>query len=129
MRCTDDAFAREASALQDAVADYFGGLYHGDVERLRRVFHPAVILRGEIDGQPSARALDEYLEVVRARKSPESLGEPFRMRVVSLERVNGIAVVRVFCPMFGYRYHDVLTLQKLEGAWRIVGKVFTHVPD
>ena len=129
MECVDDAFARESAALQAVVADYFGGLHHGDVERLWRVFHPAAVLRGEVDGQPVERPLAEYLEGVRTRKSPASQGEPFRMRVVSIECLNGIAVVRLFCPMFGYRYHDVLTLQKLEGAWRIVGKVYTHVPD
>jgi hypothetical protein len=102
MKQTDPQFEAEASAIQAVVADYFGGIHHGDVERLRRVFHPSATLYGDVNGQTYLRPLEDYLAVVTHRKSPQQLGEPFRMRIMSLERVNGIAIVHLHCPMLGF---------------------------
>jgi len=127
MKNTDPQFGTEANAIQAVIADYFGGIFHGDVERLRRAFHPSASLHGDVNGQPYFRPLEDYLEAVRNRKSPHDLGETFRMCIISLECLNGIAVVRLHCPMLGMNYYDYLALNKIEGQWLIVNKLFTHV--
>lgn len=127
MKQSDSQFETEANAIQAVIADYFGGIYNGDVEQLRRIFHPQTQLFGDVNGQPYYKTLPDYLAAVGARKSPARLGEPFRMRILSIECVNGIASVRLRCPMLGFNYQDILALCLFEGRWQIVSKLFTHV--
>ena len=107
--------------------DYFGGIYAGDVERLRSAFHPTAVLWGEIKGQPYHRRLDEYLLAVSNRKSPQELDEPYAMQPISIEVHGRIALVKARCPMLGFDYFDLLSFLHQDGRWAIASKVFTHV--
>jgi hypothetical protein len=106
--------------------DYFAGLYDGDVERLRAVFLPTAVLWGDVKGEPYYRSLTDWLNGVRNRASPRSLGEPFAMRAVSIAVEGSVAVAQVRCPMLGFSYVDFLSLVEREGGWFVAAKVFTH---
>lgn len=116
----------DRNGIEELLAEYFQGLYRGDVERLRDVFHPQAFLVGDIEGRPYFKSLAEYLEIVRSRRSPEAVGEEFRMEITEIEVLNGIAYAKVHCPMLGFDYRDFLSLAKTEERWRIVNKLFTH---
>jgi hypothetical protein len=77
-------------------------------------------------GEPYLHPLDEYLQLVGQRQSPQQRGEEFRMRVLAVEVPGEIANVRVHCPMLGFNYYDYLALVRHHGQWRIVNKLFTH---
>jgi hypothetical protein len=109
---------------------YCDGIYSGNVEQLRSAFHATAILWGEVKGQPYYRPLDEYLTVVRNRKSPQALGESYGMKVLGMEIHGNIALAKVRCRMLGYNYTDVLSLLYQDNRWGIVAKLFTHIePD
>ncbi len=112
--------------ILDVLDDYFGGIYSGDVERLRSAFHPSAVLWGEIKGKPYHKALDDYLDAVRNRTSPQALSEAFRMDAISIEVHGAIAFAKARCPMLEFDYVDLLSLLNQDGNWRIVAKVFTH---
>lgn len=116
------------AAVLSVVDAYCKGVFTGDVELLRSVFHPKAALFAEVRGQPYYRPLAEYLAVVAARQSPEVLGEPFGMKPLAVEVTHEIALAKVHCPMFDYNYIDYLSLVRWDGEWRIVNKVFTDVP-
>ena len=115
------------SQILGVLDDYFGGIYTGDVERLRSAFHPSAVLWGEIKGKPYHKALDDYLDAVRNRTSPQALGEAFRMEAISIEVQGAIAFAKARCPMLGFDYVDLLSLVSENGTWAIVAKVFTHI--
>lgn len=106
---------------------YFDSLFTGDVAGLRGVFHPQAALFGEVKGAPYYRTLDDYLDAVGKRQSPQALGEPFRMQVLAVDVQGPVANARVSCPMLGFDYVDFLNLVRLDGQWRIANKTFTHV--
>lgn len=108
---------------------YFQGVYRGDIAQLRAVFHPDAQLFGEIRGQRYHKRLDDYLDVVSSRKSPQDLEEPFLMKPVTVEVMHNIAFAKAQCPMLGFNYVDYLSFARTEGTWRIVSKVFTDIPD
>jgi hypothetical protein len=94
-----------------AVMDrYFESIYQGDTDVLRSTFHPRATLSGEVSGQPYFKLLDEYLEVVKNRKSPKNCGEPFAMKTLAIEILDHIAFVKAHCPMLGFNYFDYLSL-------------------
>lgn len=111
-----------------AVDAYCRGVYHGDVDLLRSVFHPKAALFAEVRGEPYCKPLDEYLSIVANRQSPQTRGEPFLMKPLSLEVTHHIAVAKVHCPMLGFDYTDYLSFVREDGRWRIVNKLFTDVP-
>lgn len=116
-------------AIRKQVERYFDGLYRGDAGLLREVFHPRAALSGVVKGEPYHRELEDYLAVVARRASPESLGEPRRMSVLSLETLGSIAIAKAHCPMLGFNYVDALSLLHEGDEWRIIHKLFTHVPE
>lgn len=107
------------------VETYFHGLYEGDVEALRRAFHPRARLTGVVQGKPYERALDDYLAAVAQRVSPKARGESRAMHVVGVDRVGHVASVRARVPMLGFDYVDFLSLVCEGGQWSIVHKNFT----
>lgn len=115
---------QEVSTL---LKNYFDGLYKGDVDLLRSVFHPEAQLFGEIRGKAYRNSVDGFLTAVGGRKSPHSLGEPFAMEVLELQVKNQVAHVRARCPMLGFNYLDFLALVNDGQRWQIVNKTFTHV--
>jgi hypothetical protein len=115
-------------AILAVLADYFTGLYTGDTALLRSVFHPDAALFAEVAGQPYHKRLDDYLAGVEKRQSPEELGEPYQMKVLSVDVTHGIATARVHVPALGFNYTNYLSLVRHEGVWVIVNKVFFDVP-
>ncbi|WP_082551476.1 nuclear transport factor 2 family protein [Massilia sp. Root351] len=111
-----------------AVAEaYLRGVYEGDSAALAALFAPEAQVYGDIDGQPYFKTIAAYLAGVASRASPQSLGEPYRMRVLSVDSMGSIATVRLHSPMLGFNYHLYLTLRLADGAWRIVNKTFAHL--
>lgn len=125
---TMSAAACADTDLAELLHAYGNGLFDGDVERLRVLFHPRAMLYGEVRGQPYCRTVADYLDVVAARQSPRALGKPYGMSVLSVEVVHTIARARMRCVMLGFDYTDYLSLVNEGDGWRIVSKVFTEPP-
>jgi hypothetical protein len=126
-RKTMSNYSDNATAVAAVLSTYFDGIFNGDAELLRSAFHPQALVAGDINGQPYFKNLDQYLDGVKSRKSPYELGETFRMEVLAIEIINSIAVAKVHVPMFDFNYYDLLSLNKINGAWVIVNKLLTNV--
>ena len=122
-----NSYNENAEAISSVLANYFKGVFKGDVELLRSIFHPQSLVSGDINGQQYFKSLDQYLDGVRNRKSPQSLDETFKMEILSIEIINSIAVAKVHLPMFEFNYYDLLSLSKIGGRWVIVNKLLTNV--
>ena len=120
----DDRTDPETAAIEALVQDYFLGMYEGDVERLRRIFHPQCWLFGENRGGRHEFPLSGFLDQIASEPVPKAEGEPFDMRLVSVDRTGSVAVAKVEVRYQGRRYTDYLTLQKAAVDWSIVGKLF-----
>lgn len=110
-------------AVMHIVSEYFHGLYHGDVKRLRKIFHHDAYLKA-----PNLRrCLEEWLLAVEQRASPESLAQDFKCRLLSIEIIKDQAMVKLECPLFEHSYVDFLGLLKENGQWLIVNKMYTDL--
>ena len=111
------------AAIHDVLLDYFDGLYEGDVEKLKRVFHPDARLKAP--GYRKTR--DEWLDAVAHRPIPRDEGFAYRFHVMSAEIVGEQAMVKASVPLPAADYVDFLGLLKEGGTWKIVDKIFTAV--
>lgn len=117
----------DREVLLDLLQRYFDGLYRGNAELLRGVFHPQARLFGEVKGQILLRELEPYLQLVASRRSPMQGGEDQCMKVLALQMHGAIAVATVQCDMLGFHYVDQLSVLKQDGRWSIVNKLYTHL--
>ena len=88
---------QEQSALQAITAtiqDYFEGMYHRDLARLRKAFHPTACLYGHYKGTFARIPLDEWLKAVESRPVPAESGEAFDMRIVATDVTGQVATLR-----------------------------------
>lgn len=110
-----------------AVIDhYFQGLYHGDLDRLRIAFHPKAKLYGYRDDKFSELDLDTWLAKVSTRPIPAKNGEPFEMKVESIDLSGKVGNVKVQDLYMGLRFTDYLNMVKVEERWQIINKTFHH---
>ncbi|RIV36666.1 nuclear transport factor 2 family protein [Flagellimonas lutimaris] len=116
-----------SNEIKTVVSHYFQGIYNGDIDKLKNVFHLQTLLFGDIKGEPYFKTVTDYIEGVKSRKSPADLGEEFKMEIPSIEIMGDMATVKAHVPMLGFNYHDFLSLSLVPGEWKIVNKLFTHV--
>lgn len=117
----------KANQISKVVKNYLDGVYYGNVKLLQNSFTENAFLFGDIKGDSYKKSLEEYLEGVKARKSPEELEEPYKMEILGIEVMGNVGVAKVHLPMLGFNYYDFLSLCLVDGEWKIVNKVFTHV--
>ena len=120
-------YTDNSRAVAAVLSNYFNGIFNGDSDLLRTIFHPQALIFGDVEGRAYFKNLEQYLEGVKIRTSPSELNETFRMEILSIEIINSIAIAKVRVPIFGYNYYDLLSLNQIKGRWTIVNKLLTHV--
>lgn len=114
-------------AVIESLGRYYDALYYGDIERLRRAFHPAATYATASSGELLQLDLDAYLPVVAARASPASQGDPYGFALEAIEFAGPTtALARMRSSMLDKRFVDVLSLLNVDGEWRIAAKVFHY---
>lgn len=120
-------YTEKTKRIEQVIRNYFEGIFTGNVQQLRDTFIPTAYLHGDIKGADYLKSVEDYLNGVANRKSPKDLKEENRMEILSLEVLGKVAVAKLHVPMLGYNYYDFLSLAEIEGKWKIVNKLFTHV--
>jgi hypothetical protein len=118
----------DSFAISQALESYYiKGIYEGDINTLKKVFHPGTLLFGDVEGLPYAKTLDQYLDGVANRQSPKDSGKPFSADILSIKVVNSIAFAEVMLKMYEFNYHDLLSFHTVDGKWLIVNKMLSDV--
>jgi len=122
---TGEFGASEFESVMTLVQDYFDGLHHGEVSKLRAIFHPDAFLKA-----PGLRRnLEQWLDAVARRPVPDQQGRPYDFKLLSIEIIKDQAMVKLECPLFDHFYVDYLGLLKENGRWLIVNKMYTDLQE
>jgi len=103
--------------------DYFDGLFEGDVEKLRSIFHDDAFLKGN----NYRKTRDEWLEAVANRPVPRDERMQYNFNIQSLEIIGDQAMAKVDAPLLAAHFIDFLGLLKEDGQWKIVNKMYTII--
>ena len=117
------SYQADYEAINAVLNDYFDGLFEGDVEKLRGVFHDDAWLKGN----NYRKSLDEWLEAVAARPVPKAEGMSYNFNIMSLEVIGDQAMAKVDVPLLAAHFIDFLGLLKEDGSWKIVNKMYTII--
>ncbi|CAL2101713.1 Nuclear transport factor 2 family protein [Tenacibaculum sp. 190130A14a] len=113
--------------IETLINTYFEGIFYGNVSNLLTCFSNDATLYGDINSIEYIKNLNEYIETVKTRKSPNDLGETLNMSIMGIDILGKAAMVKLHVPMLGFNYYDYLSLFKIQGKWKIVNKLFAHV--
>ncbi|WP_337658564.1 nuclear transport factor 2 family protein [Sphingorhabdus sp. Alg231-15] len=124
---SDNMFPSRMIDIWAALETYFDGLYYGDVETLRSVFHPKATYASPASGPLLIKTMPEYFELVAKREPPSDRKEDRVDEVVSLDFAGSKMVfARVRCAIGEKHFTDFLTLILVDGRWQILSKVFDY---
>ena len=122
---------KEANAIdliQQTIQLYFDGLYHSDVEKIKKAFHPSSQVSGFFDGNLSIMPLNQFVNFLKATPPPSETGEEYDMKIVSMDITGNEAIVKVEDLYLGLRFTDYLSLLLIDNSWVIVNKVYYYQP-
>lgn len=118
----------EEAAIKIAIEQlYFKGIYEGNTQLLKEIFHKDALLFGDIKGVPYYKTAAQYIEGVGNRISPEKSGKDFKPTIISIDVINTIATAKLNVKMYDFNYYNFITFYKIDGKWLIVNKTLTDV--
>ena len=105
---------------------YFEAAYTGNTTQLRSIFDSAAHIIGYDHGTFTRQTLDEWMLEIQGLPKPSEQGEPFDMKVVTVDASDTVALVKTSELYMGLRFNDFMTLVKFEDGWKITHKAFRH---
>ena len=121
-----DVHVQEREAIANAIQLYIDGVSKGDAAKLAEGFHEQAWMFGALGGQRYDVPIGQLAEM--ATSQPLDSDGRFEARITSIEQDGDIARVRLEedgC-WGSVSFVDYFTLAKVDGAWKIVNKTFTH---
>lgn len=118
--------ASEEEADEDAIRAviqlYFDGIIQYDEAALRKAFHPkASVIGTTSDGAQEWEPFQEWVVYTRG-DAPDPAGRV--NTIVSIDITGRAAVVKTDLNWPSAHYTDYLSLVKIDGAWKIVNKIW-----
>jgi len=116
----------DEAAIRGAVANYFRANDEGKAELLYRAFQPSLVMYSvKPDGALTGLELSRWA----ARFSDAPAAKPALKRSIEwLEMHGDAASVETLSVFDDHQFRDFLSLLKVQGRWRIVGKVYVSQP-
>ncbi len=114
--------------IAQTVVMYCDGMYHGDIEKLKKAFHPDACIIGYFQGDLLYDSRDEFLEFVTGLPAPASTGDKYEKQIVSMDVTETIATAKITEFYLGLHFTDYMSLVKVDGDWLIVNKTFHYDP-
>lgn len=112
----------ELEQITMTLMDYIDGTGNGEIDRLKRAFHPDFNLY-TVTAEDSLRVRSgkKYISNFTEGEKNSRVG-----RIISIDYENNAAVAKAEILIPGYKvYTDYFLLLKYEGSWKIVHKSYT----
>jgi protease I len=113
--------------IEAAIRLYFQANENNDAAALARAFHASTVMFWT-DAQGRATSQGQYGWRTRLRAPETPKQRASERRIVWVEALGDSAAAAVVSRLDGRELHDFLTLLKIGGEWKIVGKVFSNRP-
>lgn len=119
----NDTNQSDFKQITQLIETYFNGLYNGDTQLLDNLFQDESWLITP-HGRRSKR---QWLKDVANRPSPKELNQDYLFSILAVDIISDQAMVKVYCPMFEFKYVDFLGLVKSDDKWLIASKMYTDI--
>ena len=112
---------REHGVIATVVQHYIDGAKSGKGDEMKPAFHKDATIFGYIGTDLLAGPIQQLFDWNDANGPATAL----QARIVSIDHVDSVATVRLELDnRTGHQFTDLFTLLKVDGAWKIMNKVF-----
>ncbi len=112
---------REHGVIVTVVQHYIDGAKSGKGDEMKPAFHKDATIFGYIGTDLLAGPIQQLFNWNDANGPATAL----QARIVSIDHVDSVATVRLELDnRTGHQFTDLFTLLKVDGAWKIMNKVF-----
>jgi hypothetical protein len=116
----------DISALAAVARTYFDAAYEMDADRFASVFHPTCsVTRVGDDGTVSVVSLETWLAAVRTLESPRARGLERRDRILTIDVVRELALLKLELQAPPRHMTDMLVCLRVDGVWKIAQKTWS----
>lgn len=115
----------ELESIRKVIDLYIDGVRNGNVESLRKAFHPQSSMFGWKGKDLFTTPIQGLYDYVASSPAPATSGEKTRFVITSIQVTGNAATVAM--AMDAYHAHDFtdyFQLLKINGEWQIVSKLF-----
>src|SRR5262249_5596239 len=115
----------ERTAIESTIQLYIDGSSTGDIDKLKQAFNEGAWMYGSLGGHRYDVPITEMFAMV----AEAPLGsDNYNARITSVDQVGDAAVVRIEEEgCWGtVSFVDWFAVAKINGAWKIVNKIFAH---
>jgi hypothetical protein len=116
----------DRSTVEAVVKNYFDALYEGDADKMSTVFDASADLRWVEKGELQVLTVPDWLDRIRKRPSGKAEGKPREDFIVTIDRSDNTAFVKVRCQLPPRYFTDYLVSMKLKDGWKIVSKSYRY---
>jgi len=118
----------DLQAITDTINLYAEGLHNGDIEILKKAFHPKAMMYGASPKAITIVEIEGLYGFVSANNPPSKTGEPHQCFITSIQHHgNAAAVEMIEEAAYGSDYTNYFQLLKIDGTWVIVSKTYNTV--
>ena len=115
----------ELKAITDTVNLYVEGIHTGNIETLRKAFHPRAMMYGISPKAATIVEIDGLYGFVSANNPPAKTGEAHQCTITSIRHAGDAASVEMIEESaYGSDYTNYFHLLKIDGQWQIVSKTY-----
>ena len=114
----------DETGIRTAIDYYVEGIRNGDVEILKRGFHPQAVMCGYLGDSVLATPIQGLYDWVNATPAPSKTGQLFSCTIKSIEITGRVAAAKMSEQWPDGAFTDYFTLLKVEGTWWLVSKTF-----
>jgi len=114
---------KEFNAVENVARKFIEAVKNGNSEIVKPYFYEKAVFFGELNEDVyQSGAIEEFYDTI---DEMGACGDDYIARVDVLALEKTIAVVRVIEDNWhGYKFTDILNLNKINGEWKIVAKVY-----
>lgn len=119
----------ELQAIRDTVNLYIQGLQTGNIDTLRKAFHPKAMMYGASPKAVTIVEIEGLYGFVTANFPPPKAEDSHQCFITSIQYAgNAASVEMIEESAYGNDYTNYFQLLKIEGQWLIVSKAFNSTP-
>lgn len=115
--------SEQSAAIRKVVQLYFDSYLNADAEGVARVFHEETRLYSVDQGALERTDLPDWLANLRGRREKGDIRKA-QTSIVSLDVAADAAAVKASLQFAEFAFTDYLSLLRIGGSWRIVGKIY-----
>lgn len=115
--------SRDAESIEQVIHNYFRTYLNADPDGILDSFHEDTRLLTADNGRLEKTEMSDWIENLKQRRAKGDIRSA-KTEIIGIEHVGDMAFVKASLQFDTFVFSDYLSLLKIDGFWKIVGKIY-----